>query len=149
MFIYRFQEEKSESSEDSPGKISCNPAVAGAACCNSGCCYRPCYTYCYNPCTGCYYWRKKCCCCNACNGCCNNGGSCPLPKPSPIPGPMSGPTASPSAKNKVPTDSGKGTNSGSSSDQRSSAGAASAFQPEVQELYNQWMGFQQQAIFPP
>ncbi|XP_034483541.1 uncharacterized protein LOC117788784 [Drosophila innubila] len=143
--------EKSEKPEDSSAKNSCSPGANGA-CCSSACCYRPCYTYCYNPCTGCFYWRKKCCCCN---GCCNNGGSCPMPKQASSPGTTSGsngskgPTASPPAKQKVPTDSAKGTSSGSASDQRFAAGAVSAFQPGVQELYDQWVGFQQHAVFPP
>ncbi|KAL7731845.1 hypothetical protein ACLKA6_017426 [Drosophila palustris] len=149
-------EEKSEKPEDSAAKNSCNPAAG--ACCSSGCCYRPCYTYCYNPCTGCFYWRKKCCCCSCSNGCCNsnNGGSCPIPKPSSNVGTPSGskgsntPVGSPPAKKRAATDIAKGMSAANSaSDQRFSAGAMSAFQPGVQELYDQWVGFQQHAVFPP
>ncbi|KAH8306996.1 hypothetical protein KR044_002467 [Drosophila immigrans] len=117
--------------------------ISGGACCSSGGCYYcPCYKYCYNPCTGCFYWRKQCCCCN---GCCGNGGgggtggvgnSCPIQKPALKPDPKS--TTSTTSKNKSASSKTK-------LSKRSTAGALLSIQPGAQEMHNQWMGFPQQS----
>ncbi|XP_034102624.1 uncharacterized protein LOC117567030 isoform X2 [Drosophila albomicans] len=139
-------DESSDNSEGTPaskdkdkGKDDNN----GACCSTGGCYYRPRYKYCYNPCTGCFYWRKQCCCCN---GCCSNGagggGSCPIQKQAGKPDAKSSNSTPSSSKKK--TDTLKDSSRISTQSKRSTAGALSAFQPCSQDTYNQWMGFQQQ-----
>ncbi|KAH8372203.1 hypothetical protein KR093_010559 [Drosophila rubida] len=140
-------DDSSENSEASSkdkdkGKDKENKDGDGACCSTGGCYYRPRYKYCYNPCTGCFYWRKQCCCCN---GCCGNGGggnSCPIPKQA-----SKSDSGSPQASTKKKGESSKSKVSMDS--KRSKAGAMCSFQPGVQDPFNPWLGFQQQCSAVP
>lgn len=125
-------------------------------------CHRPQYTCCYNPYTGYYFWCRSCCCSNSCNSCnpCSNFNPfnpclCPLSNQEPTSNNKEEDKAKEQTKSKKSLSALQKSNKSKSAKDRSTAGSAGSTaslpQPQLtnEELYNQWMSFQNSVLMPP
>ncbi|XP_046868076.1 uncharacterized protein LOC6638964 isoform X2 [Drosophila willistoni] len=127
-----------------------------SACCGNSCCWP--YYYYYDPCTGLYYCYRNCCynncykntkCCNSCcnNSCCkSNNNNNNNDKKSPTQEPKK--TTKETKSNLSATNSSKRketkTTAARKSNQRNMGGDAMVpYRPEMQDLYEQWINFQE------